>query len=175
MSDVVYSNIRDLNRRLKEIQPSLVRELQKEAKGPAKKIQAAIVEAIPSQSPFAGKRKDGFTHNGRTSWNNSVNYKGRRVPAKSVSVSFESTGSKQAATTSLVRVVVNAPSVAISDFAKVARSPQGAAFIQALNGTLGGSPSRIVWKSIDGKIPAVEAEVRIILDKYAKIASRRIF
>jgi hypothetical protein len=169
MADIIYSNIRDLNRRLDLINTNLKRELQKEAKKPAKKLQAAIVKAIPATSPFTGKRKDGFTHNGRTSWNNSVSYKGRRVPAKSVSINFKSSGSKIANTTSLVRLQVNAPSVAISDTARVGRSPQGVAFVAALSGVFGGSRSRIVWPAVERELPAVESEVRMVLDKYAKI------
>jgi hypothetical protein len=169
MADIIYSNIRDLNRRLDLINVNLKRELQKEAKKPAKKLQAAIVKAIPATSPFAGKRKDGFTHNGRTSWNNSVSYKGRRVPAKSVSVNFKSTGSKRSNTTSLVRLQVNAPSVAISDTARVGRTPQGRAFVTALSGVFTGRKSRIVWPAVERELPAVEAEVRIVIDKYAKM------
>jgi hypothetical protein len=169
MADVIFSNIRELNRRLDMIDVKLKRQLQAEAKKPGKSIQAAIVKAIPADSPFTGKRKDGFTHRGRTSWQGSINPKGKRVPPKSVSLSFRSAGSKRTLITSLVRVVVNSPAVAIADTARTARSPQGAAFITALNSSLGGSPSRIVWKSIEGKLPAVEAEVRIILDKYTKM------
>jgi hypothetical protein len=169
MADIIYSNIRELNRRLDMINVKLKRELQSEAKKPAKKIQAAIVKAIPANSPFAGKRKDGFTHRGRTSWQGSINPKGNRVPPKSVSISFRSAGSKRTLITSLVRVVVNSPAVAIADTAKRARTPQGAAFVSALNSSLGGSPSRIVWKSIEGELPAVEAEVRMVLDKYTKM------
>jgi hypothetical protein len=169
MADIIYSNIRDLNRRLDQIDTSLKRKLQQEAKKPAKRLQSAIVKAIPATSPFAGKRKDGFTHKGRTSWNNSKNYKGTRVPAKSVSINFKSSGSKRADTTSLVRLQVNAPSVAISDTARVGRSPQGVAFVSALSGIFGGSRSRIVWPAVERELPGVESEVRMVLDKYAKI------
>jgi len=175
MADVIYSNVPDLMRRLKAIEPTLVRQLQSEAKKPAKKLQAEIVNAIPSTSPFAGRRKDGFTHNGRTSWNNSVNYKKKRVPAKSVSINFKSSRSKQANVTSLVKIQVNAPSVAIADTAQRARTPQGAAFVTALNYAFGSKPSRIVWKAAEKSLPAVQAEVRIVLDRFAVEASRRLF
>jgi hypothetical protein len=169
MADVIYSNVRELNRRLDLIDVKLRRELQNEAKKPAKVIQDAIVKAIPAFSPFLGKRIDGWSHNGRTSWNNSVNYKKQRVPAKSVSVNFKGTGSKRTLITSLVRVVANAPSVAIADTARRARTKQGVAFIESLNARLGGNPSRIVWPAVERQLPAVEAEVRMVLDKYTKM------
>lgn len=169
MADIIYSNIRDLNRRLDVINVNLKRELQREAKKPAKKLQAAIVKAIPATSPFAGKRKDGFTHKGRTSWNGSVNYKGQSVPPKSVSIRFRSTGSKKSNVTSLVGIQVNSPAVAISDTARVGRTPQGRAFVTALSGVFSGSRSRIVWPAVERQIPEVEAEVRIVLEKYTKM------
>ena len=166
MADVIYSNVRDLNKRLKAIEPSLVRQLQKEAKNAAKPVQVAIVNAIPVQAP-----RRGMNHNGRTSWNNSVNYKGRPVPAKSVTIGFRSGGSKNASVTSLVRVTANSPAVAIVDTAQRSRTKQGEVFIRGL----GGKPSRYVWPAAMSALPAVQTEVRMVLDRYAAIASRRLF
>lgn len=163
MSDVIYSNIRDLNRRLDRLDTGLKRELQKEAKRPAKKIQSAIVAAIPTAAP-----RRGMNHNGRTSWNNSVNYKGQLVPAKSVSINFKSGGSKRAAITSLVRVTVNSPAVAIVDMATNYKTKQGEVFIRGL----GGRPSRYVWPAAERSLPEVQAEVRMVLEKYQTIAGR---
>jgi hypothetical protein len=162
MSDVIYSNIRDLNRRLDLIDEKLKRQLQAEAKKPAKVIQAAIVAAIPDSPPLRG-----MNHRGRTSWNYSKNWKGDIIKPKSVSVNFKSTGSKRAAITSLVRVQANSAIVSIIDTARTPRSPQGQLFIRALGGTT--SRSRYVWPAVEKKLPAVEAEVRMVLDKYAKI------
>lgn len=166
MSDVIYSNVRDLNRRLKSIEPTLVRQLQKEAKVAAKPVQAAIVNAIPTDAP-----RRGMNHKGRTSWNNSVNYKGRPVPPKSVTIGFRSGGSKKSNITSLVRVTANSPAVAIVDTAQRGRTPQGEVFVRGL----GGQPSRYVWPAAMKALPAVQTEVRMVLDRYAEIASRRIF
>jgi hypothetical protein len=166
MADIIYSNVPDLMRRLKAIEPSLVRQLQREAKDPAKKVQTAIVDAIPAQAP-----RRGMNHRGRTSWNNSVNYRGKVVPAKSVSISFRSGGSKNANITSLVRVIANSPAVAIVDTARGHRTPQGEIFVRGL----GGQPSRYVWPAAMKSLPGVQAEVRIVLDRFAAEASRRLF
>jgi hypothetical protein len=160
MADIIYSNIRELNRRLDMIDVKLKRQLQAEAKKPAKAIQAAIVAAIPNSAPLRG-----MNHRGRTSWNNSTDYKGKVIRPKSVSVNFKSGGSKRSAITSLVRVQANSAIVSIIDTAKVARSPQGTLFIRAL----GGTPSRYVWPAVERKLPAVEAEVRMVLDRYTKM------
>lgn len=160
MADIIYSNIRDLNRRLDLIDTKLKRQLQAEAKKPAKVLQAAIVAAIPDSAPLRG-----MNHRGRTSWQYSKNYKGNIVPPKSVSISFRSSGSRRANITSLVRVQANSAIVSIIDTANKARSEQGAIFIRSL----GGSPSRYVWKAVEKKLPAVEAEVRMVLNKYSKL------
>ncbi len=164
MSDVIYSNIRDLNRRLDRLDTGLKRELQKEAKRPAKKVQSAIVAAIPLESPRRGMN----SHRGRTSWNNSVNYKGQLVPPKSVSINFKSGGSKRADITSLVRVTVNSPAVAIVDMAANFKSKRGEIFVRGL----GGRPSRYVWPAANSSLPEVQAEVRMVLEKYQTIAGR---
>jgi len=160
MADVIYSDIRELNRRLDMIDVKLKRQLQAEAKKPARIIQAAIVAAIPKSAPLRG-----MNHRGRTSWNYSTDYKGKIIKPKSVSVNFKSSGSKRAAITSLVKVQANSAIVSIIDTAKVARSKQGVVFIRAL----GGTPSRYVWKAAEKKLPAVEAEVRMVLDRYTKM------
>lgn len=167
MSDVIYSNIRDLNKRLDLVNTGLKRELQKEAKAEVKPLRAAIVAAIPSVAPRRGMR----THKGRTSWDYSTNYQGKVVPAKSVSISYKSGGSKRANVTSLVRVVVNSPAVAIVDMAAQAHSRRGEIFIRGL----GGRPSRYVWPAANKALPEVQAKVRIVLDKYSKLASRSLF
>lgn len=160
MADIIYSNIRDLNRRLDLIDVKLKRELQREAKKPAKVLQSAIVAAIPDRAPLRG-----MYHRGRTSWDNSKNWKGQATPPKSVSISFKSAGSRRANITSLVRVIANSAILSIIDTAHNVRSPQGEIFIRSL----GGSPSRYVWPAVEKKLPAVEAEVRMVLDKYSKI------
>lgn len=167
MSDIIYSNIRDLNRRLDLIDTGLKRELQKKAKEEAKPLQAAIVAAIPSIAPRRGMR----SHKGRTSWDNGVNWKGQPVPAKSVTINYKTSGSKQAAVTSLVRVTVNSPAVAIVDMAAQAHSRRGEIFIRGL----GGRPSRYVWPAANKALPEVQAKVRMVLDHYSNLASRRLF
>jgi hypothetical protein len=160
MADVIYSNVRELNRRLDLIDVKLKRELQKEAKKPAKVLQSAIVKAIPDSAPLRG-----MNHRGRTSWNNSQDYRGKIIRPKSVSINFKTGGSKKSMITSLVKVQANSAIVSIIDTARVARSPQGTLFIRAL----GGTPSRYVWPAVERQLPAVQAEVRMVLDKYTKL------
>lgn len=165
MSDIVYSNVRELLKMLDSIDPQLKRDLQKQAKEAAKPIQAAIVKAIPDRAPHRGMRG-----NGRLSWDNSVNYKGKKIPAKSVSVNFKSGRSRTAAITSLVRVTVNSPIVALLDTAKKSTTPQGAQLIRIM----GGSPSRYVWPAAEKGLPEASNKIQKILDGASARVSRRI-
>jgi NifB/MoaA-like Fe-S oxidoreductase len=54
MADIVYSNVRELTRQLKAIEPELRKELIRDLKAVAKPVQAAIVARIPSRPNILG-------------------------------------------------------------------------------------------------------------------------
>lgn len=165
MADVVYSNVRELMRQLRAIEPELRKELVRDLKSVAKPVQAAIVNRIPSNPPLRGMRG-----NGRMSWDNSVNYKGRRVPAKSVTVKFRSGGSKRAAITSLISVQAMSPAVAMLDMARFGHTPQGIAMIRGV----GSKASRYVWPAAESALPKAEAEAQRILNAASLKISRSL-
>lgn len=163
MADIVYSNVRELTKQLKAIEPELRKQLIKDLKAVAKPVQAAIVAKIPNDPPLRGMRG-----NGRMSWDNSVNYKGRRVPAKSVTVRFRSGGSRRSAVTTLLSVQANSPVVAMLDQARKGRSPQGIAMLRGI----GRTASRYVWPAAEQALPKAEAEARRILNEASQKISR---
>lgn len=165
MPDIVYTNVRDLMKMLDSIDTQLKRDLVKDAKRAAKPIRDEIVGAIPDRAPHRGMRGKG-----RLSWDNSVNYKGKKVPAKSVSVNFKSGRSRSYAVTSLLRVTVNSPIVALLDTARKSSTPQGAQLIRIM----GGSPSRYVWPAAERALPKAQVEVQKILNEASARVSRRI-
>lgn len=163
MADIVYSNVRELTKQLQAIEPELRKQLIKDLKAVAKPVQAAIVARIPNNPPLRGMR-----HNGRTSWDNSQNYKGRRVPAKSVTVKFRSGGSRRAGITSLLSVQAMSPVVSMIDQARVGRSPQGIAMIRGI----GMKASRYVWPAAEQALPQAEAAAQRILNEASQKISR---
>lgn len=163
MADIVYSNVRELTKQLKAIEPELRKQLIKDLKAVAKPVQAAIVARIPNNPPLRGMR-----HNGRTSWDNSVNYKGRRVPAKSVSVRFRAGGSRKSGVTSLLSVQVNSPVVSMLDQARRGNTPQGVAMIRGI----GLKASRYVWPAAEQALPQAQAEAQRILNEASRKISR---
>lgn len=164
MGDIIYSNVRDLMKQLDAIDPDLRKEFVKDLKRIAKPVQAEIVKAIPDRGPHRGMRGQG-----RLSWDNSINYKGKKVPAKSVSINFKSGGSRRSLTTSLIRVTVNSPIVALLDQAGKAHSKRG----QQLLRIMGGKPSRWVWPAAERALPDAQAQAKIVLEKAANVVSRR--
>lgn len=178
MGDVVYTNVRELHRRLDAIDPALKKAMVKDAKLAAKPLQTGIKTAIPTVSPLSG-----FNNSGRLGY-------GVGKPAKSVTVSYRTGRSKISAITSLLSVKVNSPAVALMDYA--GRKPRGAvrqvtrpyaykgttrqhrvngqgeAMIDRLNQVR--RASRFAWPAAERALPAIQAQVKGILDR----ASQRI-
>lgn len=180
MADVVYSNVRELHKRLDAIDPALKKAMVKDAKLAAKPLQTGIKAAIPSVSPLSG-----FNNPGRLGY-------GVGKPAKSVTTSYRTGRSRNTAITSLLSVKVNSPAVALMDYAgRKPRGPvrqvtrpyaykggtrthrvngQGEAMIDRLN-TLRRA-SRFAWPAAERALPAVQAQVKGILDKASSRISR---
>lgn len=180
MADVVYSNVRELTRRLNAIEPELKKAMVRDAKLAAKPLQTGIKAAIPSVSPLSGANSMG-----RLGW-------GQVKPVKSVTISYKTGRSKTTAITSLLSVKVNSPIVALMDYAgRKPRGPvrqvtrpyvykngvrqhrvngQGEAMMDRLNSIR--RASRFAWPAAERALPAVQAQVKGILDKASQRISR---
>lgn len=180
MADVVYSNVRELHRRLDAIDPALKKAMVKDAKLAAKPLQTGIKAAIPTVSPLSGAN-----NSGRLGW-------GSTKPVKSVTISYRTGRSKTTAITSLLSVKVNSPSVALMDYAgRKPRGPvrqvtrpyaykgttrqhrvngQGEAMMDRLN--MLRRASRFAWPAAERALPAVQAQVKGILDRAQQRISR---
>jgi hypothetical protein len=178
MADIVYSNERELHRRLDAVDPELRKAMVRDAKLAAKPLQTGIKSAIPTVSPLSGAN-----NSGRLGYNVGK-------PANSVSVNYRTSRSKNRAITPLLRVKVNSPIVALMDYA--GRKPkgqlksmtreypykggtrkhrvngQGDAMIDRLNSIR--RASRFAWPAAERTLPAIQAQVQGILDR----ASQRI-
>lgn len=108
---VSVADVRELQSRLKALNPELRRELLREAKEPAKPIQSAIKSAIPAVTPLSGMTQ------GRLSWSSSRDGKGKSHNPKDVRIEFRTASSGKSNVTSLVRVRVASPAVVFADMA----------------------------------------------------------
>lgn len=162
---VVVNGLDKTLRLLKDTEPLIYAEMIAQIKSDVEPLANKIKELAPKFSPFAGRSKDGMSHNGRTGWSpvktliqvTPQGYKGSGGQRRVVSV--VATGSKGVG-------------FDIADMAGRAtrgktRSGQG------LISNLPGSPSRYAWKAADSMIPEIEAKVRnTVEDAVSKINKR---
>jgi hypothetical protein len=190
--DILVSDVRLLQKRLREIDPELRKQLVRDAKGVGKKAQSIIKPAIPSVAPLSGMMKS----RGSFGWN-TQSYKGKPIPANTTQVRFRTSSGGGARVTSLVSVRVPAPMTVIADLAGrsgayVGQGYKGTGYSRTytdrwgnlrrhrLNGQgegmireMGGRGSRFLWPSIERQRPALDKEVQQVINRYIEIVNRR--
>jgi hypothetical protein len=181
---LTVTDARELQKRLKAIDPILRKELLRDVKSVGKPIQSAIKNNLSSFTPLSGMRG-----NGRMGFN-------QVKPFSSTTLSFRTRSSRHANETSLVSVRTNSPLTSVVDMAgksgrfigkgaksapgysrsfqrngktlRTRQSGQGEAFIRAL----GKQPSRIVWPAAEKALPGVEAAINQILVRAYQVVNR---
>lgn len=180
--DFSVLQVRELQKRLKAIEPRLRTELVRDVKKVAKPLESDIKSAIADVEPLSGMLKD----KGRLGWGNGV-------AANKTQIQFRTSAGSKSLTTSLVRVKVASPGTVLADMAgrsgryvgqgrrndnstpslkrRNANRNKGEAFIRSLNENVGdGSASRFIW-------PAAERSrdmVRISIETVLRVAYNRI-
>jgi hypothetical protein len=191
--DFLASDVRAIQRKLKEIDPELRREFVREAKAVGREAESIVKPALPTVAPLSG-----MNTRGAYGWNNQER-KGKRIAPNKTEVRFRtaSGGNTRGQVTSLVSVRVVAPMTVISDIAGrsgswVGKGYKGSGYSrpytdkfgnirrhklngqgQAMISGLGGRGSRFAWPSIEGKKANLETKVRAVVAKYEAIANRK--
>lgn len=192
VNDYSVTDIRQLQARLKAIDPKLRTELLRNAKKPAEAIISQVRPAINAVQPLSGMTR------GRLNWNSSVDAKGKAHKPDDLKIQFRTRSTGRSDTTSLVRVKVGSPAVVMADMAGRSnnwldkgykgtgytreynyryRNGQTVTRRHKVNGqgrkmieNLGGKASRYVWPAAEGSIPAVKAQIEAVLrNAYAQI------
>jgi hypothetical protein len=180
MADVVYSNVRELSKQLRAIEPALQKAMVKDIKTEIKPLATMVKAALPSVSPLSGANTSG-----RLGF-------GVGKPATSVSIRYRTGGSNRSAITSLASVKVNNALTSVMDYAGkgggttrsgVTRpyaykggtrthrnNGQGQAMIDRLNSIR--RPSRFAWPAAERALPMVQAKVQSVLESAAAQISR---
>lgn len=120
--DLSVSDVRELQRRLKSIDPELRRILVRDSKEAGKEVQSAVKSAIAAVTPLSGMTR------GRLNWNSSIDAKGKRHSAQDVKLEFRTRSSGRSEVTSLVRVRVASPAVVMTDMAGKSGNFMGAGY-----------------------------------------------
>jgi hypothetical protein len=170
-NDFSVQDVRELNRRLRAIEPRLKTQLVRHLKQIAKPLESDIKSSIASVEPISGMLKD----RGRLGWGVGVR------PDKTL-IQYRTSAGSKSLTTSLVRIKVTSPGTVLADMAgrsgryigqgrrndnasptlkrRNANQAKGEAFIRSLNENVGdGSASRFIWPAAEHSIPAVRLAI----------------
>lgn len=182
--NVAVSDVRELQKRLKAIEPRLRTEFVREVKAIGKPVESAIKSGIPPVAPLSG-----MNSTGRMGW-------GVGVAANKTQINFRTKSTGRYLTTSLLRVRVMSPATIVSDMAgksgrfigsgykgsgetrdfdrklrngavitvkRRTSREAGEKFVRNLSANLGATISRFVYPSAEKSMPGVEAEVNKVL------------
>lgn len=167
--------VRELQKRLAAIEPRLRTQFVRDVKKIGKPLESDIKASINRVEPISGMLKD----KGRLGW-------GVGVAPDKTTIQFRTSMGGKSLTTSLLRIKVQSPAVALADMAgrsgnyigrgrrndnstpsikrRNANRNKGEAFIRSLNENVGdGSASRFIWPAAEGSLPAIRHEVEVVL------------
>jgi len=191
-------DIRDLKRRLNEIQPDLRKKFVSKIKQIGTETAKPIKSAIRQVKPLSGMK----SHLGATSWTS-----GKKAPDSTTVRSKLSSGGRSL-TTSLLSVRLNSAAVSIFDmagrsgrsvgqgkrnsgltpvvrrtasgglvaYARRTPAEAGQKFIANLNaaaGVIKRGASRIAWPSVEKELPQIEGKVDGVISEYYREANRK--
>lgn len=192
-------DIRELQRKLRAIEPSLRTEFLREVKTIGKTPERAIKSAIPNEAPLSGMAKPGAT----LQWGKTKKGSGG---AKSTTIRFRTKAGGKSLTTTLLGIRVNSAASSVADmagrsgrfvgagykgsgrsrpivrtysdgsqsvsFTRTASKKSGQAFINNLNRGLSNRPSRMAWKAVEKDLPQISKTIQYLVDKWAIRASK---
>lgn len=188
------TDVRELQKRLRAIEPMLRTQLVRDAKEAAQDTVTDIKSAISRVTPNSGMLRPGA----RLNWNNAIDGKGRSHKALDVKAEFRTSSSGRSNVSTLVRVRAGNPAVMLADMG--GRSGryrnagyQGSGFTRTyewkggtrkhrvngqfsgIEGKIGGSASRFIWPAAEASIPGVRKSIEEILRRaYTRINSKGI-
>lgn len=178
--EVQITDWRFLIRETRKIDPKLIEKFKKNAKKIGRPVERAVQSGIPNRFPITGMEQKVIP--GRMTW-------GAVIPAKKTDLKVDTRMRKKGK--SIVSVWVQSPAVAMADVAKkvgkrdgrltreypYSKSPtgtrrhrvngQGSGMVVALEKAKmkKSSPSRMVWPSAEKALPAVNAEMYILIEQ----------
>jgi len=186
MADDIVYNAKEIVKALNQLEPGLKNAMVKEMKVVAAPAITAIKRAIPKVNPFESKVRPVSNTRGRLGWG-----VGRKPDE--VKFSLKTKASKKFAVTALASLRVNSPATALADVAgKGSGTPrrsvtnsyiwkgqtrthrvttQGKSMIRHLRTN---RTNNFVYPGVEKSLPRVQAEIKLILEKYAAKVNRKL-
>ena len=186
------TDIRRLQKRLRDIDPMLRTQLLRDVKKVAVPTVDAVKEAIARVQPNSGMLRPGA----RLNWNNALDAKGRSHKALDVKPMFRTAMSGRSTVTNLVTVKSGNPAVTLADMGGRSGRYRNAGYkgsgrtrpyaykgktrdhkvngqFRGIEEKIGNSPSRFIWPAAEKSIPAArEAIEKILRDAFTRINSK---
>lgn len=190
-------DIRNLQKKLKDLQPKLRTEFMREIKQIGKEPERAVRNSIPTDAPL----RRGLTKPGASLKWGEVTKGAKSGGAKSTTIRFRTQAGGKSLTATLLAIRVNSAASSVADmagrsrryigkgyrgsgysklirrtyqdgsqsveFRREATRKGGEAFIRNLNAALGSDPSRRVWKAVEKDLPQISRSVQYVVDKWA--------
>jgi hypothetical protein len=182
IAELNATDIRNMNRTLRNMEGNLLKEMRSEIRSIAKPINDQIKINIPASAPMTGMEKG----TGRLRWF------GEKKP-KSTSILNRVRASGRSLTTALVAIQLNSPAVSMTDMAgrvNQSRPISREYTIRLRNGdivkrrhrvttqgkqmirNLKGAASRYGWPAVENRLDQVVREIDKVIEKYYRIANR---
>jgi len=188
MAEEVVFNVRKITKALDELEPGLKKQMVRDFKKIAKPMATDISSEIKSISPLSG-----FTSgDGRFNWEHGV-YKRTRISPENTLIRYRQNRSRRAKITSLVSIWVRNPMAAlIGSAGKGSGVPRRAVTKEYSWGTqtrkhkLNGQGQALIgqvrsrgwfnyfYRSAEKKMSGVEAEVKLVWEKYSSKVSKEL-
>jgi hypothetical protein len=198
-SGIYLTDYQDLLRELNRIQPTLVKQLQKDYRKIAKQPKLAIQNKIPDKPPLSGfipKAKPG-----RVTWGANYQNKNKDVNAVAVQTPKDTRAPRtfrkyKTNAASIARLKVENAGVVLADMAGKNNSYTGKYLrtrqydysrsrtgkrTHAIRGqgvqmikNLPGKSSRYIWPAVEQSMPKVRAESKLVLQKAFSVINKRM-
>jgi hypothetical protein len=183
-SSVIY-DVKGLIRDLNALEPGMKNQMVREAKAVAKPLVTNIRNAIPDTAPLSGMSKIA-NPTGRLAW-------GAGKKADSVTTKFRASRSRRSAITPLISIWVNSPMTAVADVAgkgsmrkakKITSeyaykggtrrhrvTSQGRTMVAMLRERYSND---FIYPAVGDSLDNAEREVKLVIDKYARMVNRKL-
>lgn len=180
--------IKDTVKVLKEFEPDTLKMMRKEIRKIASPAVSAIKSITPVVSPFAGRSKDGMSHNGRTAWSAvsvgvsvTPGQRSRALGSTTANLAaIVSRGSNKQFGFNIVDMAGKTGKVRTSGRTR-AYPYKGGSRDHALNGqgrglieNLPKQPSRYVYPAIESKLPKIYAETAKVIQDVIDATNRKL-
>jgi hypothetical protein len=164
-----FYGLNTLRKAVRDVDPELAKQLSKSVERPVRDVYNSARRMVKDADvPSGWKRRS----NGPRGWGDPTQRAWDNAKVRSgIKMNIATKSKSRGGVKPLYRIVNLSPAGAIYEYARVARTPQGASFIRKLNEQ---RPSRLIWKAWDDAggdraiIPAINEAITEVYVEFEK-------